>query len=87
VSLVDSHCHLDHRQFASEIDEVLERAAKAGVDRMLTIGTGEGPEDLDCALKIASRYPHVFATAGVSAARIHAATTSIRTTIFLIIKS
>lgn len=65
MSLVDSHCHLDHRQFASEIDEVLERAAKAGVDRMLTIGTGEGPEDLDCALKIASRYPHVFATAGV----------------------
>jgi TatD DNase family protein len=65
VSLVDSHCHLDHRQFASEIDEILERAAKAGVDRMLTIGTGEGPEDLDCALKIALRYPHVSATAGV----------------------
>ncbi len=65
MSFVDSHCHLDHRQFAGELDAILQRAAEAGVDRMLTIGTGEGPGDLDCALKIAARYRNVFATAGV----------------------
>jgi len=65
VKLVDSHCHLDNRQFAADFDGVLERARDAGVTHMLAIGTGEGPQDLDCALRIASRYPHVFASAGV----------------------
>jgi TatD DNase family protein len=37
--LIDSHCHLDHPQFAADGDAVLERARRAGVRHMLTIGT------------------------------------------------
>jgi TatD DNase family protein len=37
--LVDSHCHLDYPEFASELDEVLSRARAAGVGHFLTIGT------------------------------------------------
>jgi TatD DNase family protein len=65
VNLVDSHCHLDHEQFADGLDGVLARAAEAGVARMLAIGTGDGPPELDRAVALAARYPQVFATVGV----------------------
>jgi TatD DNase family protein len=37
--LVDSHCHLDFPDFATERDGVIGRARAAGVDTMLTIST------------------------------------------------
>jgi TatD DNase family protein len=37
--LVDSHCHLDHKQLAGEQDEVVARARAAGVARLVTIST------------------------------------------------
>jgi TatD DNase family protein len=61
----DSHCHLDVDKFAADLDAVLDRAAQAGVTRMLSIGTGDGPPELDRAIHIADRYPQVFATIGV----------------------
>lgn len=65
MNLVDSHCHLDNPKFAADFEGLMARAKQAGVNRMLSIGTGEGPADMDCALKVASRYENVFATAGV----------------------
>lgn len=63
--LIDSHCHLDGPRFDSDRDAVLERAREAGVGAFLSVGTGSGPEDLDCAVRLADRYPDVYATAGV----------------------
>ena len=38
--LVDSHCHLDYPDYAGEkLDAALDRARRAGVGAMLTIGT------------------------------------------------
>jgi TatD DNase family protein len=37
--LVDSHCHLDFPDFASELDTVVARARAAGIGRMVTICT------------------------------------------------
>jgi TatD DNase family protein len=62
---VDSHCHLDHERFAADLDAILERATAAGVTRILTIGTGDGPPELDRAIRLAARYPQVSATVGV----------------------
>jgi TatD DNase family protein len=62
---VDSHCHLDHERFAGDLEEVLERAAAVGVGRILTIGTGDGPPELDRAIRLAERYVQVSATVGV----------------------
>jgi TatD DNase family protein len=65
VKLVDSHCHLDDKQFAEDRAAVIERAQAAGVERLMAIGTGDGPPDIEAAVRLADRYPFVFATVGV----------------------
>ena len=63
--LVDSHCHLDGPRFDDDRDAVLGRARQAGVETFLAIGTGDGPPDLACAVRLAERYADVYATAGI----------------------
>jgi TatD DNase family protein len=65
VRLVDSHCHLDDRQFDEDRDQAIGRARAAGVETLLAIGTGSGPPDLEAALRLAERHPFFYATVGV----------------------
>jgi TatD DNase family protein len=65
VKLVDSHCHLDNEQFAGDREATIERAQAAGVERMMAIGTGEGPPDLEAGIRLADRYAFIYATVGV----------------------
>lgn len=65
AALVDSHCHLDSKEFDTDRDAVIERALEAGVERMVAIGTGDGPPDLEAGIRLAERYPNFFATVGV----------------------
>ncbi len=65
MNLVDSHCHLDDAQFEADREQVVNRARAAGVEYMLAIGTGDGPPDLEAAIRLAETYPFIFATAGV----------------------
>ncbi|MBI2688738.1 MAG: TatD family hydrolase [Acidobacteria bacterium] len=62
---IDSHCHLDGHRFDDDREAVIERALAAGVTKMLTIGTGDGPPDLDVAIRLAERYGCIYASAGV----------------------
>ena len=61
--LVDSHCHLDFKDFADELDDIIERARARGVRRMLTISThlDKFPGVRD----IAERYDDVYCSVGV----------------------
>jgi len=63
--VIDSHCHLDDKQFDPDRDEVIARARAAGIDRMMAIGTGDGPPDLEAALRLARTHPFIYATVGV----------------------
>jgi TatD DNase family protein len=65
VQLVDSHCHLDDQQFDSDRDAVIDRARAAGLKYMLAIGTGNGPPDLEVAVRLAEAHSFVYATVGV----------------------
>jgi TatD DNase family protein len=65
MNLTDSHCHLDDPRFDADRDAVLERALAAGVTRILAVGTGEGPPDLEAGIRLAERYPFLVASAGV----------------------
>ncbi len=61
-TIVDSHCHLDFPDFASELPDVIARATAAGVGRMLTICTRLRQEPQVRA--IADTFPSVFYAAG-----------------------
>ncbi len=63
--MIDSHCHLDSERFVSDQAEVIERALAAGVDHMMSIGTGDGPPDIEVAVRVADRFAPVYATVGV----------------------
>lgn len=63
--IIDSHCHLDDAVFDDDRDAVVERAREAGVDLMLAIGTGDGPPDLEVAIRLAEQYDSVRATVGI----------------------
>jgi TatD DNase family protein len=65
VTLVDTHCHLDDPKFDHDREQALERALAAGVTRLMAIGTGNGPPDLEAAIRLAERYPAMYATIGV----------------------
>ena len=61
--LTDTHAHLDFPDFADDLDGVLERAAAAGVTRIVSIGTSV--ESSRRAVALAEKYPQVFAVIGV----------------------
>ena len=65
MKLVDSHCHLDDSQFDDDREQVIERALAAGVETMMAIGTGDGPPDLETAVRQADRHSFIYATIGV----------------------
>jgi TatD DNase family protein len=65
AKLIDSHCHLDSEQFNDDREAVIERALRAGVERMVAIGSGDGPPDLEAGVRLADCYPSIYATIGV----------------------
>ena len=63
--LVDSHAHLDDVRFDDDRDAVLGRAQEAGVGTILTIGNGNGPDDMGCGLRFAETYDWVYTSVGI----------------------
>src|SRR5580704_5293553 len=60
--LVDSHCHLDFPDFASELDAVVTRVREAGLGRLVTISTRV--RRFAGVLAIAERFPEVYCSIG-----------------------
>jgi TatD DNase family protein len=58
--LIDSHAHLDDPRFDADRDAVLQRAWDAGVRRILTIGNGNGPDQMGCGIPIAEAHEWVY---------------------------
>jgi TatD DNase family protein len=67
--LVDSHCHLDFPDFASELDDVVGRARAAGIGRMVTISTRVRKHDQVRA--VAERFDDVFCSIGTHPHNAH----------------
>jgi TatD DNase family protein len=75
AGLIDTHCHLDDEQFASDLPAVIERAHAAGVEAMIAVATS-APSSFTC-LELSRRYPGiVFPSAGIHPNQITQATSS-----------
>ncbi len=60
---IDTHCHLNYAPLWENIDRVLDEAAAVGVGKILCIGTDI--ESSQKALRLAEKYPQIYAAAGV----------------------
>jgi TatD DNase family protein len=61
--IVDTHIHLDDSRYADDLDEVLNRARDAGVERFII--PGADPKSLKRAIKIADENSDVYFSVGV----------------------
>lgn len=65
MELVDSHTHLDSKEFDADRDAVIERARAAGVTRLITVGASKGFDSASNAIRLAEQHPFIWATAGI----------------------
>jgi TatD DNase family protein len=63
MKLFDAHCHLQASEIFPEIGNVMERAAKAGVERIACCGTCS--EDWKTVFRLAERFPQIFPMIGI----------------------
>jgi TatD DNase family protein len=69
--LIDSHAHLDSERYYADRELMLQRARAAGVEAILSIGIGDGPDTMHRALDLSEQYagredvPHIYASVGI----------------------
>lgn len=61
--LIDTHSHLFDDRFAKDLPAVLDRAAKAGLERVVCLGIDR--ESSEQSVAIANKYPLVVAAVGI----------------------
>jgi len=61
--LIDTHSHISFPEFKEDLDEVLERAKKAGVEKIISVGCDL--KSCDESLDLANKYDFVYATLGL----------------------
>ena len=62
-SLIDTHCHLDMKQFDGDREEVIKRAEAAGIEAMISVGSDL--EGTVRAVTLAEEHERVFASIGI----------------------
>jgi TatD DNase family protein len=63
--MIDSHCHLDFKDYAADLSAVMTRARQAGVAAFICIGSGHDTASARNAVALAAQEPDVFAAVGV----------------------
>lgn len=61
--LIDSHAHIYYPDYADDFEEMLARAAEAGVGAMLVVGT-DLKSSREC-ITLAEKYPQLYAAVGI----------------------
>ena len=62
MKIIDTHCHLNDEALFKDLDNVINRARNAGVDKMVVIGWDEASSKL--AIEIAEQYDFIYAVIG-----------------------
>ena len=62
MKIIDTHCHLNDETLFNDLDNVINRARNAGVEKMIVIGWDENSSKL--AIQIAEQYDFIYAVVG-----------------------
>jgi TatD DNase family protein len=62
-SLIDTHAHIDGRDFSTDFAEMLTRAAEAGLSRIITVGADL--ESSRAAVELARLHDHIYCAVGI----------------------
>lgn len=62
TNFFDTHAHLDYPDFANDLKEVIARAQTAGISKIISIGTSL--DSSERAIRLAEKFPNVFAAVG-----------------------
>ena len=63
--LIDSHCHLEPKDFGADRDAVIDRARKAGLVHFVVVGSGDGLGNIENAVALAEQHPDMTAAVGI----------------------
>ena len=62
MELIDTHCHIYYENFNNDIEQVIERAKKNNISKIVCVGVDI--ESSIKSLKLAEKYDIIYATAG-----------------------
>lgn len=62
LPIIETHCHLDYLK-ELPLEEILQKSAEIGVERVITIGVS--PDNLDKVLQLTRAHAHVYGTQGI----------------------
>ena len=77
--IIDSHCHLLHKNNEKSLNEIILNAKKNGVEKFLNISTCE--DEFMPILKISDNNKNVFSTLGIHPHEANNMTSEIKNTI------
>jgi TatD DNase family protein len=63
--LIDSHAHIQGKEYAGEVDAVISRARESGVEKIIAVGGAGDMSSNTEAVALAESLPDVYATVGM----------------------
>jgi TatD DNase family protein len=63
--LMDSHAHIQGKEYDGEVEAVIDRARAAGVETIIAVGGAGDMSSNSEAVKLADAFPNVYATVGM----------------------
>lgn len=61
--MIDVHCHLNFPQYTDDLDNVIEKAKNAGVEKIINVGTSI--EASQKVIELAKKYDNLYAIVGI----------------------
>jgi TatD DNase family protein len=65
LGLIDSHAHIQGKEYSGEAEEVIRRAGEAGVEQIVVVGGAGDMSSNTEAVSLAESYPNLYATIGM----------------------
>jgi TatD DNase family protein len=63
LSFIDTHCHLEMKEFDADREDVIKRSRDAGIEAVVTVGSD--PEGTKKGISLAEAYDFIYASVGI----------------------